>query len=235
MRPVKKPKQSHLAGVIAGTPCDTQLGELLLNELGWDVTKTALSDAPQKQSAMQYNDPGLLQAICTEKIEHMQNQGAQFVLLYCSSLSAILDLDAIRKKIAIPVITPFDYYELLIPNYSSFATLAANALGLEGIEKEIRRQNLNAHVIGMHNLKLVSDIENCIDCNTIVEQNQIANFIKIAENTHCECIVLACTHFSEIKTAIQAQTTLSVLDVKTGLKNILADTELQITNRKVNY
>lgn len=206
-----------LAGVIAGTPVDTALGEQYLRELGWDVVSHAISQTPQAQNELQHQQPQLLRKTCLDEISRMKQCGAELVLIFCSSLSSVLNIAALRDSVQLPIYTPLDFYAKIANSYENFAVLAANAIGLKGAEASINAKNKYATLVGLHNISIVRQIEEGVIPEQIIKDNALDAFTLIAEKTHCECIVLACTHLPYIKSAIETLTKLPVLDINTGL------------------
>ena len=221
-----KIQESKLAGIIAGTSVDTALGQSFLNKQGWDVESFAISPSPQEQNELQQNHAEKLQSICLEEMIHMQNMGVNFILIYCSSLSSVLDIIGFREILKIPIYSPLDYYSNIANNYFQFGVIAANAIGQNGFEIAITKENRQAKVIGMHNINIVREIENAKYPNEIITDNALSDFVEMAEKQRCECLVLACTHFTYIKSGLAALTQLPILDIDSGLEKIL------ITNEK---
>lgn len=212
---------SILAGVIAGTAYDTNLGARYLEKLGWQVTQFAISDSPEKQSALQHHNVPLLQEICLQKMLDMEKSGVELILIYCSSLSSVLNLSALRSAIRVPICTPLDYYVEIANTFSNFAVMAANARGLTGFECSISKVNPQARIVGFHDINIVRQIEQGKSVNKIIKENGIEYFLSIIESNHCQCLVLACTHYSYLLNEILAKSKLPVLDLETGLKHFV--------------
>jgi len=223
-----------LAGIIAGTLVDTALGANYLKNLGWDVNEFAISQTPQEQNNLQLHFANVLQDVCLNKMIDMQCVGVECIVIYCSSLSSVLNIQALQEKIDIPIYTPFNYYKQIAPKYSQFAAIAANAIGLKGLEATITDNNKSAKVIGLHNINIVRQIELNNNPKQIITNNGLPHFITLVEELNCECIVLACTHFSCIKLALQSCTTLPIFDINSGLLPLLQTVNNQpITQKEI--
>jgi glutamate racemase len=172
-------------------------------------------------------DPRMLQQRCRQQIISMAREGAEFVVIYCSSLSSVLDIAALQSDAAIPVITPLDVYQRVAGHYSRIALLAANAAGLRGAETAILRENPRAQVMGLQSIRLVYQIEQGIPAGQIVRDNQLAEFVKMADTADSEVIVLACTHFPCLTPALSALTSLPLVDMNIGLAERLSEIRSQ--------
>jgi len=216
-----KENKNILVGVIAGTPVDTALGYNFLQQQGFDVVFFAISHSPQEQNDLQQNHVDKLQATCLEEMIRMQELGVEFILIYCSSLSSVLNVCYFREILKISVYTPLDCYSNIANSYTRFGVVAANATGLNGFENAIMNKNKLAKITGMHNINIVREIENEKNPNKIIVDNALFEFVQMIERLQCECIVLACTHFSYIKLELLALTQLPLLDIDSELLKLL--------------
>ena len=216
-----KNQEGLLAGLIAGTSVDTALGSSFLQKQGWEVESFAISRSPQEQNNLQQNHVEKLQSVCLEEMMRMQDKGVKFILIYCSSLSSVLDMASFREILKTPIYTPLNYYSNIANSFNQFGVIAANAIGLNGFESAIAKENERAEIVGMHNINIVREIENAINPKKIVDDFELYEFIKMAEKQNCECIVLACTHFTYIKPALVVLTQLPVLDIDSGLLRLI--------------
>ena len=205
------------AGVIAGTPIDTALGVRYLERLGFSCLSYPAGRNPKEQSFLQNHHSNFLQQVCLRKAQEMAQAGAQFVLIYCNSLSASLDLEALRKHLQIPLVTPMDVYQAIAIRYQRFAIVAANAIGLMGAEGAIKRLNPHAFTFGYHNIEIVRRIEQQHPAAEIVKDSGLPDFLDLARTEHADLLLLACTHYPYLTSAIQAMSAVPVMDIDMGL------------------
>ena len=100
-------------GVFAGTYVDTKMGVDLLNKRGFEPLSFPISKNPKDQSALQYYSREELTNIVEEKIVEAKKEGAEKIFIYCNSLSASIDVDAISRRQDIQIVTPMDFYRTL--------------------------------------------------------------------------------------------------------------------------
>lgn len=218
-----------LAGVIAGTPFDTDLGSNFLQRLGWQVIPFAAGRNPEEQDFLQGQHPEMLQQLIMQQALNLQARGVQFVLLYCNSLSSVLDLDYLQQNLRVPLITPFDTYKDLALHYRRYAVIAANAVGLRGVERTFKRYNTSAFILGYHNIDLVRAIESRIEASDLIASSSLASFIELALAGNTEVIVLACTHFPCLTKDLAAMTSLPVFNIDQGLARAI-DAKIRYSN-----
>lgn len=208
-----------LAGVIAGTHHDTQLGQAFLRRLGWRTLAHATARTPAEQDLLQRRHPHVLQALCLHAVDEMAEQGAAYVVIYCSSLSSVLDLQALRSAIAIPVRTPLESYAEVAKAHARIAVLAANTVGLDGAMAALQAERPDADVYGMHDMALVCALERGETPDQAIDAS-LLNFVEHA-NSRCEALLLACTHFPVIADYLASLTSLPVYHFNTWLEREL--------------
>lgn len=185
-----------LAAIIAGTHHDTELGQDLLRRLGWRTLACAMARTPTEQDMLQRRHPHMLQALCAHAIDEMDEQGAERVIIYCSSLSSVLDLPTLRCTSGIPVHTPLDSYAEVARNHARIAVLAANDIGLAGAIRVLRAERADAEIHGMHDLPLVCALERGEAPDQVIDAS-LLSFMEHAKR-RCDALLLACTHFPVI-------------------------------------
>lgn len=216
-----------LAGLIAGTQGDTELGQNFLHQLGWRTLVCATARTPAEQDLLQRRYPPVLQGLCLHAVNEMAQQGAEQVIIYCSSLSSVLDLQALRGASAIPVRTPLDSYAEIARLHSRIAVLAANALGLAGVTKVLQGERPNVDIQGMHDLGLVCALERGKPSAQAIEAS-LRKFLEKAARC-CDAVLLACTHFPLIAEEVAHITDLPVYHVNTWLQR-----ELELSHKKLS-
>lgn len=210
-----------IAAVIAGTLIDTALGVTYLNRLGFDCLSYAAGRDPKEQSFLQNNHPDLLQQACLRNAQDMARAGAKFVLIYCNSLSASLNLDEFKAQLPIPVVTPMDVYQSIAMCFQRFAIVAANAVGLLGADAAIRRRNPRAVTFGYHDIEIVRRIEQQCPAATIIKDSGLVDFLSMAKEQNVDLVLLACTHYPYLTPEIQALCAMPVMDIDMGLRRCI--------------
>lgn len=208
-----------LAGVIAGTRHDTELGQALLRRLGWRTLACATARTPAEQDLLQRRHPHVLQALCAHALDEMAAQGAEQIIIYCSSLSSVLDLPALRRASAVAVHTPLDAYAEVARAHARIAVLAANAVGLAGAIGVLRAERPDADIHGMHDLPLVCALERGEAPAQAIDA-PLRSFIEHA-TCCCDALLLACTHFPAIAEYLASLTGLPVYHFDTWLERHL--------------
>lgn len=212
---------NNLVGVIAGTPVDTEFGRRFLAERGWRTLEYAAAQTPEEQDFLQRRHPQALIASCERAMQDMVAQGASLLVVYCSSLSTVLPLGNLARDLHTKIVSPLDFYRSISAEYQKFALLAANAVGLQGAGQVIRRHNPGALLHGLHDLDLVVRIEKGLSPEKALTSD-VYTFLREAE-THCDVLVLACTHFPYLTATLRAKTALPVRDVNGWLWSVVVD------------
>jgi glutamate racemase len=215
-----------LACCIAATPVDTRFGARFLDTIGITSISTSLTATPEEQTQLQLLAPPLLQKRCADVFLSARTQGATFGVIYCNSLSSVLDLPALQKNAEMRIITPFDVYRRIAPQYRSFACIAANASGLEGVKRQLYHYHPTIRSIGFENLAIVTAIEAEEDPDIILARSGIREFLSVAEASSMDVLLLACTHFPYITNAVKTYCrrrnySINVLDIDMGLEQVI--------------
>lgn len=215
--------QKKKIAVMAGTPIDTEMGAHLVREKGMDAISCPISNTPEEQDALQFLSPEELFCIVCQKVEQAKQEGAIALFLYCNSLSSAIDIERLKKKEGIPVITPFDSYEKIAKEHSNILLLAANSIALQKVEKALKEANPTIEILSLGYLQLVQTIEK------IQEKQEIVKLTALAELFHFfhalpkkkRIVLLACTHFPHIKEEMQALSQYPVIDPAETMLDLL--------------
>ncbi|MDQ2586809.1 glutamate racemase [Saccharothrix yanglingensis] len=203
--------EAPVVAVIAGTPYDSGLGAELLRARGIGASAHAMARTPDEQDAMQYQDPGGLAAAFHARVGALRESGTELVMLFCNSLSAVVDSDGA----ALPVISPVTVYGDLTSLRSSLA-VTGNAHAVVGVERAVRSANPDHRVLGVSDPALVRGIE-AGDPEAAFEASHLPTTLRLAERLGLEAVVLACTHFTAVLPFVTAVSPLPVVDVGTRL------------------
>ena len=218
--------------VIAGTPVDTQMGVDYLNNKDPEIQTIYLP--------LENNPRGChLFQMKTQEEKHSQMKalflkaldlGADAFFIYCNSLSAAFDFKALAKELNVPCVTPISAYEQLAGNYNCCGLIAANNQATAGIEKAFTIANPDCYILGSGLLFLVEDIEKgfrkespLYAAESIVERRKLEVLCSFYKNNGAQCLILGCTHFPYLRTALETVTDLPVIDPADIMYSILKE------------
>ena len=198
--------------VIAGTPYDSRLGAELLRARGLAAVAHALAGSPDEQDSLQYKDPGALAAVFYECLGEFRARGTELAMLFCNSLSAVVDHD----DAVLPVVSPVTVYRELLPVLRSSLVVTGNANAVLGVERTVRSANPDHRMLGVSDPALVRGIE-AGDLEAAFAASHLPTTLHLAERLGLEAVVLACTHFTAVLPFVTAACDLPVIDVGTRL------------------
>ena len=198
--------------VIAGTRYDSALGAGLLRARGQPARPHAMAEGPDEQDALQYRDPGGLAIAFHRRLADLREGGTELAMLFCNSLSAVVDHD----DAALPVISPVTVYEEALPGLRSSMVVTGNAQALLGVERTAWRSAPHHRVFGVSDPALVRGIESG-DPEAAFSASHLPTTLRLAERLGLDAVVLACTHFTTVLPFVTAACELPVIDVGTRL------------------
>lgn len=198
--------------VIAGTPYDSGLGAELLRAAGLAALPHAMAGSPDEQDSLQYQDPGALAAAFHRRIGELRAAGTELAMLFCNSLSAVVDHD----YAALPVVSPVTVYRELLAGLASSLVLTGNAHAVLGVERTVRQTNPGHRMLGVSDPALVRGIESG-DPEAAFHASHLPATLPLAERLGLDAVVLACTHFTAVLPFVTAASDLPVIDVGTRL------------------
>lgn len=195
-------KEIKLA-VIAGTPYDTMLGKDYYSSKGYDVLSDYTSESSVEQNKLQYSNPEQLQQITFDKIMKLKESGAEAVIIYCNSLSTVLNKKDLIKKLGLPISTPLDVYRnLYISESKKMAVLAANSHSAANIEKIIAANNPQIEFITAGIMTIINAIEAEINPKDIYNNYGLQELINSFRKMGADHLLLGCTHLPYLKDEI---------------------------------
>lgn len=206
-----------MVAVIAGTPYDSGLGAELLRARGVAAEPHAMAGSPDEQDALQYQDPGALAAAFHTRLGELRARGAEQAMLFCNSLSAVVDHD----NAALPVLSPITVYRELFPRLRSSLVVTGNANPLVGAERTAWQVSPGHRMLGVSDPALVRGIE-AGDPAAAFETSLLPATLHLAERLGLEAVVLACTHFTAVLPFVTAACEVPVIDVGTRLVELTA-------------
>lgn len=214
-------KLNRLIGVIAGTKVDTQMGVDFLHKHHIKTIGLSISDNPQAQTRLQALDKQRLTKLVLEAIQKLIQQGVDQIIIYCNSLSSTINLDFVRQKVAIKIITPLEVYAQIAKKYQTFGLIAANCQVLANLEQFILDKNPQAVVLGYGNLKLVYDIEAHVSPRQIIKRHNLVSVCRYLHQSGAQIIILGCTHFSYIYSALRRLIQVNLFEPSLKMRELL--------------
>ncbi|KRT35223.1 aspartate/glutamate racemase family protein [Acetomicrobium hydrogeniformans] len=209
-------------GVIAGTSVDTAMGASVLEAHGYEALKCPISQRTEEQTILQVLHREQLTRITLEKIEWLKANGVDGILIYCNSLSTSVDLDWIREKSDIIIVTPLDVYKKIAKAYYKIGVLAANCQSAGGIEKIFYDNNPDILVVGAGMMPVVQAIEASMGPSNIVNSLGIKEIVRGMLAMGVETIVLGCTHFPYFVQELKSICDVPVYDPASEMINLLS-------------
>lgn len=198
--------------VIAGTPYDSRLGCELLRGAGVPASQHAMAGSPDEQDYLQYERPGELAAAFHRCLGELRERGTALAMLFCNSLSAVVDCDGA----ALPVLSPVTVYRELAARVRSSLVVTGNANALLGVERSVRRADPGHRLLGVSDPALVRGIE-AGDPKAAFHASLLPATLPLAEQLGLSAVVLACTHFTAVLPLVTAGCDLPVVDVGSRL------------------
>ena len=208
----KKENRPMTIAVVAGTPVDTQMGVDLINRRGAEALGFPVSRTPEEQTAFQVGSRSAREAAVGAILDQIKARGLDRVLVYCNSLSASIDARALGAARGLRAWTPMDVYGEIAGKYRRVGVLAANCQGAAGVERAMVNASPEILVLGAADLALVQGVEAGTPPEKLLKDCGLEHLLRFFEDSGAEAVVLGCTHFPYVKEALQARTSLPVLD-----------------------
>ena len=211
--------------VIGGTDYDTNLGYILLKELGFNAVKKSIKNTAIEQHYFQLNHNVNDYIINEIKILKQQHH-ITHVLIYCVSVSGLINHFEIENQTEVILITPHSSISNKLKNVESLGILSANNLSANNFEKHILNINKNCIVLKKAEINIVNDIEQNINPSEIIKKYQIDRFINNLIKNKTKNLLLGCTHFSYLFDKLSENNEIKILDVKLFIAQELNSTIL---------
>lgn len=207
--------------VLAGTPVDTQMGVDVLSAAGLSGAPFPISPDPREQTAFQISSLAEKHRTALAILNRAQAQGCRKAFVYCNSLSASVDFDALARETGMRIVTPLQVYRTLAPQYRSLAFIAANAQGLAGIERVLLDANPGLDTLSTAALPVVLAIEARLPPEELVQRHRLAELADWFADCGMEALLLGCTHFPYFKEALARRTSLPLIDPAAKMLELL--------------
>ena len=207
--------------VLAGTPVDTQMGVDVLSAAGLSGAPFPISPDPREQTAFQISSLAEKHRTALAILNRAQAQGCRKAFVYCNSLSASVDFDALARETGMRIVTPLQVYRTLAPQYRSLAFIAANAQGLAGIERVLLDANPGLDTLSTAALPVVLAIEAGLPPEELVQRHRLAELADWFADCGMEALLLGCTHFPYYKEALARRTSLPLIDPAAKMLELL--------------
>ena len=200
--------------VIAGTPVDTRMGVEILKKYAPAARPLAfpVSSSPQETHLIQIAPEAEKEARFDRLFSEAESSGCRDFFLYCNSLSACFDFEALAKRRGDRIVTPLMIYRRLASRYSRLAVIAANSQAAAGIEKVLCQANAALRVCGLGYLPLVEAIEAEMPPEEPVRTFHLPELCRFFAANGAEALILGCTHFPYFMDALSRETALPLID-----------------------
>jgi glutamate racemase len=210
-------------GVIAGTRTDTLLGVRYVESKGYAAVSRPCSEDAAQQLDMQLHHKEALADRVVALSEEMVSEGASAIYIYCNSLSTAIDLESVKRRIPVPVVTPLDVYAECAERYKHIFVIAANCQALAGIERVIKKHNPDSWLSGAALQALVYQIEELLPPEEIVEDLNMRKFLQYFTEMKAEVLILGCTHFPYVYEQIRDAVRVPIIDPGKRMLELLED------------
>ncbi len=208
-------------GVLAGTPVDTQMGVDYLIAKGVEAIGIPCSQSAEEQNEMQILHKEELLEIAVDNCMQMIAQGATGIFVYCNSLSGAIDIENLKSRVPVCVVTPLDIYKMCAKQYKRLSIIAANGQSLAAIERVILGENPECTVFGAGLLPLVVEIEKSTPPAEIYSSFQLKSLTDSFTAIGCEALILGCTHFPYVEQEIRDNISVEVINPADQMLEIL--------------
>lgn len=190
-------------GITAGTPFDTKLGEIFFKQKGLEVLSAHISENAEEQNRLQYISPKKLEKKTIKTIKNLKKDGADLVIIYCNSLSAVLEVEKISQLADIPILTPLDIYKSLnLTSLDKLALLAANSQSAAKIENIIAEKNPHLEFVSAGVMPIIKAIEAQKEPAAILAEDGLKELLIAFDSMGAEAVLLGCTHLPYLKEEI---------------------------------
>lgn len=210
---IQRVKDMKRVAIVGGTKYDTNIGCALVNEMGMLGQGFPVANSAEDQERLQYFSSRELQLRVESMVQELEETLYDVLLIFCCSLSLLLDYDGLRHSTNLRIVTPVDIYPILADRFNRIFLIAANGQCLAGIEKVLLGPTGNVEVFGFANLSFVESIESGLSPEAVFHEFGFEYIVKLAERTSVECIVLACTHLSSLYAHFQDNSSIPVMDI----------------------
>lgn len=188
-----KIEEKNTFGIIGGSPFDTQLGVQLLDSLGLKSRGSSLSKDCLGQNLFQKNSKEQIENIIIDSILNLKKGGnIDYILIYCISLSNLIDISSLEEKTNIKIITPLGAFTKLNLKKNQTLIIAANHQSSCNIGKILKRNN----ILSIDNIDFVRKIEIGTPIKELLETEFIQTIFKLIKKENIKTLILGCTHFN---------------------------------------
>ncbi|WP_326695961.1 aspartate/glutamate racemase family protein [Streptomyces sp. NBC_01754] len=206
--------------VVAGTPFDTEVGANLLRNAGHAAVPYPMAGSPDEQDALQYERPGTLRAAFLDLVRDLDARGHRVVMLFCNSLSAVVDLDAASAEASLTLVSPAAVYREVAAAHRRALVLTGNGSAVAGYE---RVTGLLGHrALSVSDPALVRAVE-AGDAAAAFHGSSLPETLRLAGRARLDAVVLACTHFTAVLPQVLAACRLPVVDVGSRLVELAVE------------
>ncbi|WP_433385618.1 glutamate racemase [Dactylosporangium sp. CA-152071] len=202
--------------VVSGTLYDARLGCELLQAAGVVSQPYPLASSPDEQDALQYLDAGTLNGAFHDQLDTVAATGTQTAMLFCNSLSAVVDLGTVGWMSAVDVLSPLDIYRSAAADLDNVMVVTGNGQAIVGFERTLMNDRPGRRVVGLADPALVRMIETH-DPEQAFADSSMPEMLRLADRLGMDGIVFACTHFTAVLPFAEKASAVPIIDVGTRL------------------
>ena len=199
--------------VIGGTKYDTNIGCSLTRDKGLRCKGYPMANTAKEQNRLQYFSIYELQSQIEKKAKELERSKYDILMIFCNSLSMIIDQESLSRRTQIKIISPVDIYKTLAHKFNRLFIITANGQCLSGIEKIILNSKRDVKIFGFSNLTLVNSIEKGLSPEVIFQEFHFDLVIDLAERLSVQSIVLGCTHLANLYQLIKNNSSIPIIDI----------------------
>lgn len=199
-------------GILADTATDTSLGKAFFEAHGFETVCHPVKPDSSACFAFFQQPPALRDSYILSLLEQLRQEGAETIVVYANSVCAYVDFDRMERQTGLPIFTPFHAYGAIARRYARPCVLAVTAAALSGIEARILRENPSADICGVYRLHLAELIEAGLPPEAVLKQGGLYPLLQFCKDSNRDSVILGCTHFSCLKTALTDASPLPILD-----------------------
>ncbi len=203
----------HKIGVLAGSPTDTMMGVAFLAQKGIRALPYAVSASLAEQQKYLAETEPVRQQIVEDILISAKADGVTGIMVYCNVLSTSVDIQTLRQKTELDIVTPMDVYQSLAKIYENVGILTASGSALGEIEKTMRRANPQIKCWGISTLDVVYATERGEDPIEIVRSMGLNELLAIMTDIwKTQAIILGCTNFPYFSKELKINGSCKIID-----------------------
>lgn len=199
--------------VMGGTEYDTRIGCTLLGRHGLLCDGYPVAATSKEQDRLQHVDQQELRLRVRELAERLRLNNYECLLIFCNSLSFAVDPEGLSRELKLRIVSPVSIYRSLASRFDRLFVVAANGQCLSGVERTVMDCRAGVEVIGFSNLGMTNAIEEGLPLEEASRRFCFNLISCLAERLSAQCLVLGCTHLTDMGRIVGNSADIPVIDV----------------------